>query len=94
MNYSSLNFALGETIDMLREQLQAFVAAEIAPRAEAIDQENLFHAKMMLKDFALENYIFGAGVDSINAEEQRAIAKKVKREMREIFYGRNLPDLA
>lgn len=35
MNYSSLNFALGETIDMLREQVQAFVAAEIAPRAEA-----------------------------------------------------------
>ncbi len=57
-------------------------------------QENLFHTKMMLKDFALDNYIFGAGVDSINAEEQRAIAKKVKREMREIFYGRNLPDLA
>ena len=49
MNYSSLNFALGETIDMLREQVQAFVAAEIAPRAEAIDQENLFPADMWKK---------------------------------------------
>ena len=49
MNYSSLNFALGETIDMLREQVQAFVAAEIAPRAEAIDQENLFPADMWRK---------------------------------------------
>ena len=49
MNHSSLNFALGETIDMLREQVQAFVAAELAPRAEAIDQDNLFPADMWKK---------------------------------------------
>ena len=35
MSYPSLNFALGDTIDMLREQTQAFVAAELAPRAAA-----------------------------------------------------------
>src|SRR5690606_17575873 len=46
MNHSSLNFALGETIDMLREQVQAFVAAELAPRAEAIDRDNLLPADM------------------------------------------------
>ena len=28
-----------------------------------------------------------------NMEEQKAISKKVFREMREIFYGRNLPDI-
>ncbi|EGH47361.1 isovaleryl-CoA dehydrogenase, partial [Pseudomonas syringae pv. pisi str. 1704B] len=31
MSYPSLNFALGETIDMLRDQLQSFVAAELSP---------------------------------------------------------------
>jgi isovaleryl-CoA dehydrogenase len=40
--YSELNFGLGETIDMLREQINSFAAQEIAPRAEAIDRENLF----------------------------------------------------
>ncbi len=49
MNYSSLNFALGDTIDMLREQVQAFVAAELAPRAATIDQDNLFPADMWKK---------------------------------------------
>ena len=29
MSYPSLNFALGETIDMLRDQVQSFVAKEI-----------------------------------------------------------------
>jgi len=40
--YSELNFGLGETIDMLREQVNSFAAQEIAPRAEAIDQNNQF----------------------------------------------------
>ncbi len=49
MTCSSLNFALGETIDMLRDQVRAFVAAELAPRAAAIDQENQFPADLWRK---------------------------------------------
>ncbi len=37
-----LDFGLGETLDMLRETVQAFAAAEIAPRAAEIDQSNAF----------------------------------------------------
>ena len=40
--YSEFNFGLGETLDMLREQINGFAASEIAPRAEAIDPDNLF----------------------------------------------------
>src|SRR5689334_3790509 len=35
-------FPLGEEIDLLRETVRAFAAKEIAPRAAAIDHENLF----------------------------------------------------
>lgn len=42
MHYPTLNFALGETIDLLRDQVQAFVADCIAPRASQIDRDNLF----------------------------------------------------
>ncbi|HEY8331519.1 MAG TPA: acyl-CoA dehydrogenase family protein, partial [Pseudomonas sp.] len=49
MTYSSLNFALGETIDMLRDQVRAFVTSELAPRAAAIDHDNLFPADMWKK---------------------------------------------
>ena len=49
MSYPSLNFALGETIDMLRDQVQSFVAKEIAPRAAQIDSDNLFPADMWRK---------------------------------------------
>lgn len=40
--YTELNFGLGETIDMLREQINSFAAQEIAPRAEQIDHDNEF----------------------------------------------------
>ena len=39
---AGLNFDLGETIDMLRDSVQAFAAEQIAPRAAAIDRDNQF----------------------------------------------------
>jgi isovaleryl-CoA dehydrogenase len=36
------DFGLGEALDLLRETVAAFAAAEVAPRAEAIDRENAF----------------------------------------------------
>src|SRR5712675_137858 len=49
LNFSSLNFHLGETIDMLRATVQQFAAEDIAPRAAEIDRENLFPADMWRK---------------------------------------------
>ena len=49
MDYPSLGFAHGETIDMLRDSIRHFAAAEIAPRAEAIDRDNLFPADLWKK---------------------------------------------
>jgi len=49
MHIPALNFGLGEDIDMLREAVQSFVAAELAPHAAKIDEENLFPADMWRK---------------------------------------------
>ena len=40
--YTTLNHALGETIDILRATVRHFTSREIAPRAEEIDQTNEF----------------------------------------------------
>ncbi|MDR6178552.1 MULTISPECIES: isovaleryl-CoA dehydrogenase [unclassified Pseudomonas] len=42
MSYPSLNFALGETLDLLRDQVRHLVAREVAPRASEIDASNSF----------------------------------------------------
>ena len=40
--YKGLNFDLGETVDMIREQVNSFALEEIAPRAAQIDHDNAF----------------------------------------------------
>ncbi|MDR8523135.1 MULTISPECIES: isovaleryl-CoA dehydrogenase [Shewanella] len=40
--YTSLNFGLGEDVDMLRDAVQSFAANEIAPIAAKTDLENAF----------------------------------------------------
>ena len=44
-----LNFDLGEDIEMLRDSVWAFASKEIAPRAAAIDRDNLFPADLWPK---------------------------------------------
>lgn len=44
-----LNFALGETANMLREAVSGFAEREIAPRAAEIDSSNHFPADLWLK---------------------------------------------
>ena len=47
--YSELNFGLGETLDMLREQVNAFATREIAPLAEETDRKNEFPNQLWRK---------------------------------------------
>lgn len=42
MDYPSLDFALGDTLNALRDQVRAFARKELAPRAAEIDRSNQF----------------------------------------------------
>jgi isovaleryl-CoA dehydrogenase len=57
----SLDFALGVTCDMLRDQVEAFAAREIAPRAAEIDRDNRFPVDLWPKMGALG--LLGVTVD-------------------------------
>ena len=48
-SFPSLNFDLGEDIEMLRDTVRNFAAREIAPRAAAIDHDNLFPVDLWRK---------------------------------------------
>ena len=54
--------------------------------------ENIFHTKMMLKDFDIDNYLFGKGKKAFSDPELEIIETKLRKEMTEIFYGMNMPD--
>jgi len=47
--FHTLDFRLGETVDMLRDSVRAFATDEIAPRAASIDRDNVFPADLWRK---------------------------------------------
>ena len=49
LDFPTLNFHLGETIDLLRASVQQFARDEIAPRAADIDHSNVFPADLWRK---------------------------------------------
>ncbi len=61
--FPSLNFDLGEEIEMLRDSVRNFAAREIAPRAADIDRSNAFPMDLWRKLGAL-------GLHGITVEEQ------------------------
>ena len=83
-------------IDHEINSIQNYLAEDTRERYQMIDvnvyQENIFHTKMLLKDFDLDNYLFGHGIDEYGPEACTRIEKALKKEMYEIFYGRNLAD--
>jgi S-adenosylmethionine decarboxylase len=74
--------------------IQNYLSRDTQDRYQMIDvnvyQENLFHTKMMLKDFRLDNYLFGVDVQHLAPQQQAQITQRLRREMLEIFYSQNL----
>lgn len=54
-------------------------------------QDNLFHTKMILREFNLDNYVFGVNASDLDKQEAEDIHQRLQKEMLEIFYSRNLP---
>jgi S-adenosylmethionine decarboxylase len=81
-------------IDHKINSIQNYLSRDTQERYQMIDvnvfQENLFHTKMLLKDFDLDDYLFGIEVNDLTKAEQRDIRQRLRREMLEIYYGRNV----
>lgn len=81
-------------IDHDINSIQNYLTDDTRNAYEMIDvnvyQENLFHTKMLLKDFNLDDYLFGEGSKSMTQSERDEVEAKVRKEMLEIFYSRNM----
>ena len=81
-------------IDHKINSIQNFMSRDTRDRYQMIDvnvyQEHTFHTKMILKEFDLDNYLFGTGVEELTSKEEKEIRKRLQKEMMEIFYGRNI----
>lgn len=76
--------------------IQEYIDGEILDQYDAHDMNmyhcNLFHTKMMIKDLRLQNYLFGKDEDEFTVMERLDISHNLKKEMLEIYSGKNLYD--
>ncbi|MDD4600890.1 MAG: adenosylmethionine decarboxylase [Negativicutes bacterium] len=82
-------------IDHKINSIQNFVPHTTRELYNMIDinmyQENIFHTKMILKEFDLDNYLFGTEQRDLPPGDKKKIKQRLKKEMAEIFSGRNIP---
>lgn len=81
-------------IDHDISSIQNYISLDTKDKYQMLDvnvyQENIFHTKMLLKEYDLDNYLFDLHQDDLDAAEVKVINQMLQQEMAEIFYGRNL----
>ncbi|RNB69571.1 adenosylmethionine decarboxylase [Brevibacillus panacihumi] len=81
-------------IDHEISSIQDYIPDDVREQYDMIDvnvyQENIFHTKCKLRAFDLDNYLFGYTTKELSGEEEERITDALKREMDEIFYGKNI----
>jgi S-adenosylmethionine decarboxylase len=81
-------------IDHKINSIQNYLARDTRERYQTVDvnvyQENIFHTKMMRKEFELGSHLFGVDAQQLPQGERHMISDKIRREVLEIFYGRNI----
>lgn len=86
----------GKKLFMYREirSIQDYISKETLRRYDVVDinvyEANLFHTKMMLKEIDLQNYLFKTDVYELPPTTRLSIMDSLRREMIEIFSGRNV----
>ena len=82
-------------IDHKINSIQNYIRPDTRELYQMVDvnvyQENIFHTKMILKEFDMDNFLFGTAKKELLPGEKKKIKQRLKKEMSEIFAGRNIP---
>ncbi len=74
--------------------IQDYINSDTLLRYDAVDvnvyQSNIFHTKMLIKEIALQNYLFNSDVYELPPQKRLNITNSLRREMIEIFSGTNV----
>ena len=81
-------------MDHRMTSIQDYIDTETLRRYDAVDinvyEANLFHTKMLIKEIDLQNYLFNSDVYELAPKLRLEIMGNLRREMIEIFSGRNI----
>ena len=74
--------------------IQNFISRDTKKKYRMVDvniyEENIYHTKMMLRDFNLNNYLFNVTTENLDMDQRTSIERRLKEEIEEIFYSQNI----
>lgn len=77
--------------------IQDYILKGILEKYTTIDvnlhHSNIFHTKMMIDKFNLDNYLFLLNSSDLLEQEKENIKAGINKEIVEIFYGMNIPNM-
>ena len=80
--------------DLRINSIQNFISDKTLKKYDAVDvnvySANIFHTKMLLREIDLKNYLFNLDENDLPPAKRQEIVDSLRKEMIEIFNGRNI----
>ena len=80
--------------DLRINSIQNFISEKTLKKYDAVDvnvySANIFHTKMLLREIDLKNYLFNLDENDLPPAKRQEIVDSLRKEMIEIFNGRNI----
>ncbi|MEE0810247.1 adenosylmethionine decarboxylase [Blautia sp.] len=81
---------MDHNINSIQEYIDPVTLAEYEAVDVNVKEVNLFHTKMMRREIELENYLFHTELQALSPYIRMEITENLRREMQEIFSGKNI----
>lgn len=78
-------------ISSIQDYIDPEILSEYTTLDINLDHSNIFHTKMMLNEFVVDDYIFNQTSEDLSHEEIKKIHEEINKEIAEIYYGMNIP---
>jgi len=86
-------FFMDHDINSIQDYIGTNILNDYTTMDVNLHHTNIFHTKMMINKFYIDDYLFNFDSKDLDEEEINKIRQDITKEMVEIYYGMNIPKM-